>query len=94
MLAQATSEAVVNKVDQRCLRILYQCAKGGLRRCDQFAEVECEFALHQHANHPQRMPTQRERVFIACRQIADAEHADQRFQLISKSNDNTDLIAR
>ena len=40
--------------------------------------------FHQHADHAQRVAAQGEGVTVASRQVANAEHADQGFQLVSQ----------
>ena len=40
------------------------------------------------------MPAQRKRVAVAGRQVADAEHADQRFQLVGQCHHYTHVLAR
>ena len=51
-------------------------------------------ALDQHAHHPQRMAAQCERVLVAGGQVADAEHADQRFELVCQRHNHASGIAR
>ena len=96
MLAQAAGEAVVKEVGE--------CRFGRLEAVDrgkhaggcgqQFVERQIQVAFAQHADDAQGMAAQRERVAVAGRDLADAEHADQRFQLVGQRNDGADLAAR
>ncbi len=47
-----------------------------------YPEGDPHFLFDQYANDTQRMPAQDKRIFISCRNLADAEHTNQRFQLI------------
>jgi hypothetical protein len=42
---------------------------------------------------PKRMAAQRERIAVAGRNLADAEHADQRFQLVGQRDHGADPAA-
>ena len=48
----------------------------------------------QHADHAQRVAAQRERILVAGRQLADAEQADQRLELVGQRHDHADAVAR
>ena len=60
----------------------------------QAVERHGQVLFNQHPDHPQRMPTQRERVFVAGGQVANAEHANQRFQLVGQGHHHTHIVAR
>ena len=47
-------------------------------------------ALDQHADHAERMAAQRERILVAGRQLADAEQADQRLELVGQRDGHAD----
>ena len=57
-------------------------------------QIQRQVFFDQHADHAQRMAAQRKRVLVAGRQVADAEHADQRFELVGQRDDHADRVAR
>ena len=69
-------------------------AEGRHGQRDEALETDRHRRLDQHADHAQRMATQRERVLVAGRQLADAEQADQRLELVGQRDDDADLVAR
>jgi hypothetical protein len=56
--------------------------------------VQRQVFLDQHADHAQRMAAQRERVLVAGGQVADAEHAHQRLQLVGQRHHHAHRVAR
>jgi hypothetical protein len=69
-------------------------AKGGHGRGQQRVQVQRQVFLDQHADHAQRMAAQRKRVLVARGQVADAEHADQGFQLVGQRHHHAGGVAR
>jgi hypothetical protein len=61
---------------------------------NQSINLQIQISLGQHADGAQRVATQCERVAVAGRNLADAEHADQGFQLVGQGDDGADLSAR
>jgi hypothetical protein len=53
-----------------------------------------QVALDQHADHAQRVAAQRKRVLVAGGQLADAEQARQRLQLVGQRDHEPDFAAR
>ncbi len=96
LLAQLASEAVVDEIGQRAFhRLGPQRCRKGLHRCgDQGAERQRGRLLAQHADDAQRMPPQRKRVLVAGRQVTDAEHAHQGFQLVGQRHHHAGVVAR
>ena len=68
--------------------------EGGEGLAEQGAQFERQLALDQHADHAQRMAAQREGIAVAGRQVADAEHAHQGFELVGQRDHDADGIAR
>ena len=94
MFAQGAGEAVVDEVEQRCRCIGDLVAKHRSRAGHQSTQIQRQVFFNQHADHAQRMAAQRERVFVTRGQVANAEHADQRFELVGQRHDHADRVAR
>ena len=57
-------------------------------------DIQRQVFFHQHSDHTERMAAQRKRILVARWQIADAEHADKRLQLVSQRDDHASHAAR
>lgn len=69
-------------------------AKSRERQRNQVPQRQGQIALDQHTDHAQSMAAQRKWVFVAGRQVADAEHAGQGFELIGQRDHQADRVAR
>ena len=69
-------------------------AKGQAGVAHQRVQVQRQGFVGQHAHHAKRMAAQRKRILVAGRQVADAEHADQGFELIGQRHRQPDRAAR
>ena len=84
LLAQVADQALAQEQRQLGLRLAVLRAEGLEGQQHQRFGVQRQLALDQHADHAQRMAAQRERVLVAGGQLADAEQADQRLQLVGQ----------
>ena len=96
LLAQAAGKSVVDEVGERRFGTLEAVdrSKGAACHGQQGIEGQIEIALAEHADRAQCVATQCERVAVAGRDLADAEHADQRFELVGQRDDRANLAAR
>jgi hypothetical protein len=93
LLAQAAGQAVVNEIGK--------CGFGGLKpstvenawvaAVNSSLSGKSRSPSAEHADDAQRVAAQREGVAVAGRNLADAEHADQGFQLVGQRDDGADL---
>ena len=57
---------------------------------DQFAETQIEFAFQQHAQNPQGLTSQCERIFVAGWQLPDGKQTTKGFKLVCKCKHDPD----
>ena len=97
LLAQGAGQPVEQKVGQGLQRgaaVSRQfVTKGGVRRVEQTCQRQRGRLFGQHTQHTQRMAAQGKWVLVTRGQVADAEHADQRLQLVSQRHHNTYRVA-
>ena len=93
-LAQAARQPVIDEIQQGRRRIGDFVAEDTAGVLHQRVQIQWQCLVGQHTHHAQRMAAQRKRVLVAGRQVADAEHADQGFELIGQRHRQPDRAAR
>ena len=74
-----------------CRRLVRQASRP---KSTSVQQAQRQVALDQHADHAERVAAQRERILVAGGQLADAEQADQRLQLVGQCDDDAGRAAR
>ena len=97
-LTQIAAEPIPKKrvqSNQTALVVFRQfLSKRSISSCYKVNYVQRQLLFHQHADQTQCMAPQRKRVAVPCRQVANAEHAHQGFQLVGQRHGHTHSAPR